>query len=476
MYRNTTCILLGLFALAGCTAVGPDYKTPEMELAPKWQAESTISAHSNSTLTGWWKRLQDPILTGLVAGAVANNIDVQSARSRVRQARFQRIVTGASQLPEATASAAAEKSYSTTNDGSPRENDIFSGGFDASWEIDLFGGIRRSVEASQADYEASVEELRDTLVSLVAEVALDYIDVRTYQTRLGITTEQIASQQETLGLLLSLSEAGRGDELAIAQARYNLESAKASIPTLELSLEKSINSLAILTGRPAGSLQSLLETVRTIPEIDAFPDAGVPADLIRRRPDIRKAERLYAAETARIGKAEAERYPSLSLRGSIGLQSSSLDDLFGSPMRIWSGGPTLNVPIFNGGTQRNQVKIQSEVQQQAYYSYQSAVLEATREVENGLVALTKEQEKLHHLVNGLKAAREAEELAKIEYMAGVTDFADVLDAQRSTLSFRDQLTQSSAQVVAELISLYKALGGGWETETDGAMMKKKNRS
>lgn len=454
-------------ALTACAAVGPDYSPPKIELAGQWTSQlNATSRQAADELADWWSTLEDPQLSAFIKEALANNMDMKKAESSVRQARYERVVAKSSLYPTADASGSANKKYTKAEDSSGKETETWSAGFDASWEIDLFGGTRRSIEASQADYEAAVEELRDVQVSMIAEVALAYIDVRTYQERLRVARENVTLQEETLELLQALNQAGSGDALAIAQAQYNLESSKSSVPDIQTGLEKAMNSLAILTGKAAGSLQQELEKEKTLPNVSVQLAVGVPADLIRRRPDIRKAERELAAQTARVGEAEAELYPKLSLSGSIGIESISADKLISDPTRLWSIGPTLSWPIFRAGSLRNQVKIQNEMMEQAYISYQTAILDATEEVENALVAYVNEQVKFKHLQKGVKAARLAKKLAEHQYTTGMTDFNDVLDAQRSLLTLEDSLSQSQGTVISDLIRLYKVLGGGWSSLSD----------
>lgn len=447
--------------LAGCRAVGPDYEPPAIEMAEQWANQTQALARQTEELARWWDTLDDPGLTALIEDALQNNLDLKKARSSVRQARLERIVTKSSLYPKVDADAGARKSYTKADDSGGNETDSFSAGFDASWEIDLFGGTRRSIEASQADYEASLEALRDVQVSLTAEVALTYIEIRTYQERLQVAQKNIAIQEETLDLLKALDEAGNGDALAIVQSSYNLESTKSSLPDIRTGLAESINSLAILTGKAAGTLQAQVEVQKPLPRVSMELAVGVPADLLRRRPDIREAERKLAAQTARIGEAQAELYPSLSLSGSIGIEAISADRLINAPTRSWSIGPSISWPIFRAGSLRNQVKIENEKMEQAFISYQAAILDATKEVENALVAYVNEQQKRMHLEEGVKAARLAKELSEHLYATGMTDFSDVLDAQRSLLNFEDDLSQSDGTVLSNLIQLYKALGGGW---------------
>lgn len=460
-------LALLLLSMTGCATIGPNYSTPGIELAGGWANQSQADTQSTADeLAIWWKTIDDPQLLALIENALQNNLDLKSAKSAVKQARLERIVTKSSLYPTANASGSEKKSGTKEDGSSSIESDAYSAGFDASWEIDLFGGTRRSVEASKADYEASVEELRDVQISMLAEVASSYIDVRTYQQRLRVAKENIALQGEIQDLLEALSEAGSGDELAIAQSRYNLENSRSSVPDSETGLEEAMNSLAILTGKPAGSLHEQLKEEKALPHVSTQLAVGIPADLLKRRPDIRKAERELAAQTARVGEAEAALYPKLSLAGSIGIEAISADKLISSPTQLWSLGPTLSWPLFRAGSLRNQVKIENEQMEQAYISYQAAVLAATKEVENALVAYVNEQQKLEHLREGAKSARLAKELAEQKYTTGMTDFNDVLDAQRALIDFEDSVSQSKGAVISDLIHLYKVLGGGWSPMGD----------
>ncbi|QTA85669.1 efflux transporter outer membrane subunit [Desulfonema magnum] len=454
-------ILIGLLVLAGCATVGPDYVPPELQLPKQWNSISGDAQKQNAKqLAKWWEALNDPMLTSLINRAAADNLDIKEARSRVRQARLQRLKTKSSLFPMLDASGAARKSY---NSNSRDESELYTAGFDAGWELDLFGGIRRAVEASQADLEAENESLHDVMVTLLAEVAVNYIDLRTYQARLTVAKSNVASQQETWELLNALSQAGRGDELALTQARYNLESSRSRIPDLNTGLEAAINRLSVLIGQAPGSLRAELADVRPIPSVSIELAVGVPADVIRQRPDIRQAERELAAQTARIGEAEADLYPKFTLSGSIGLEALSLDKLFSSTDQNWAFGPSFSWPIFNADNIRNNVKVQAELQNQAFIRYEAAVLSALEDIENALVTYANEQQKLKNLQIAADAARSAAELAEQQYTTGMVGFSDVLDAQRSLLSFENDLVETRGSVLSDLIRLYKALGGGWQS-------------
>ena len=469
VFSRSVSVVLGLLIVTGCAAVGPNYSPPKLEVPEQWHGVSGSGQKLDvKMLAQWWKALDDPVLTGLIDQAVAENLDIKEAESRVREARFRRLKSRAALFPTLDTTASARKSGTREDGGSATESELYAAGFDAGWELDLFGGVRRSVEASQADLEAGVEDLHDVMVTLLSEVAVNYIDLRTYQARLAVAEKNVSSQKETWELLRVLSEAGMGDELAVAQARYNLESSQATIPGLEAGLEAAANRLAVLVGRPAGSLQGELADVRPVPTVSIKLAVGVPADVIRQRPDIRQAERELAAQTSRIGEAEADLYPQFTLNGSIGLEALSFGDLFSSSNRIWSIGPSLRWPVFDAGAVRSNIKIQTELQQQALIRYKAVVLSALEEVENALTAYAKEQQKLGMLQTAADSAQSAVKLAGQRYATGMIGFSDVLDAQRSLLSFEDQLAQSRGVVLSDLVQLYKALGGGWQCLTGAA--------
>jgi len=466
-YRHWVTVFLVLLAVAGCAAVGPDYVRPDIKAPAQWD---TVAADSDGiakadpdALAAWWHTLDDPVLNRLIDAAAASNLDVKSALSRVREARARKAKSAASQLPGVDATASAQKRLSSSATGSSETSELYSAGVDAGWEIDLFGGIRRSVEAAQADIEAGVEDLNDVMVTLLAEVALNYIDIRTYQARLAVTSKNIDAQQQTWEILETLFQAGMGDALAVDQARYNLESSRAKIPDLNVGLAEAINRLVVLTGQPSETLRRMVAEVRSVPMATLKLAVGVPADLLRRRPDIRRAERELAAQTARVGEAEAARYPTFNLNGSIGLDALSIGNLFASGSRSGSFGPAFNWPLFDGGALRANVQVQGELQQQARLSYEASVLNAVEEVENALMAFVQEQQKYDALTAATTSARSASDVAAYQYTTGLTGFSDVLEAQRSLLSFEDQLAQSRGTLLSNLVRLYKALGGGWQT-------------
>ena len=468
-----TVLLAAITALflAGCAAVGPDYARVEPDAPQEWHTQLrgglTAGLLKPETLAHWWRALNDAELSSLEERAVKGNLDLKKALSRIREARALRGISKANLFPTLDASAYSTNYRSSKSGWSRKENKLYSAGFDAGWELDVFGGVRRSVEAAQANLEATQEDLYDVLVSLLAEVALNYVEVRTFQTALTVTESNIKSQEETYELNRSRYQAGIINELAVQQSLYNLERTRSLIPILQTGLEAAKNRLAVLLGERPGAVHGELAERKPIPVPPVTVVVGVPAEAMRHRPDIRRAERNLAAQTARIGVATADLYPKFRLMGTVGLESISTGNFFTSDSRTWSISPGVSWNIFHGGAIRQNIKVQSARQEQALIEYESAVLKAQEEVENVLVSYAKEQRRRASLAAATSAAQTAVQLAQDQYKVGLVDFSNVLDAQRSLLSFQDQLAQSNGAVTSNLIRLYKALGGGWKcTEPD----------
>ena len=471
--------VLVILILAGCAAVGPDYVPPDTPVSVTWHTglKGGLSAGEADpkTLSAWWTTLGDPELSSLIDRAVSGNLDLKKARARVREARARRGIVKADLFPTLDATGSANWTYastrSTTDTGSSSSNKtststtsgsqgLYVVSFDAGWELDIFGGVRRSVEAATGDFQASEEDLRNVLVSLLAEVASNYVQVRTYQALLAVAEANLEAQAETYQLTQWRYEAGLSDELAVQQARYNLENTRSLIPALRTGLEEAMNRIAVLLGEPPGKVHAELEKREPIPVTPLKVAVGVPADLLRRRPDVRQAERQLAAQTARIGVATADLYPKFTLNGSIGLEALSASNPLSKSLTL-SGGPQITWALFKGGAIRQNIEVQSALQEQYLIAYEATVLGALEEVENALVAYAEVQQRRQSLSEATQAAQKAVELAQHKYQAGLTDFNNVLDAERSLLSFQDQLAQSEGTVTSNLIRLYKALGGGW---------------
>ena len=453
--------VIWLLVLTGC-AVGPDYLKPDIDMPDAYfnrpAAAKDPASDNYRALANWWTLLDDPVLVRLIDSAVISNFDIQKAASRLKAARYRRLISGAELVPSLSSSGSADRRYS----GETKESrNSFQVGLDASWELDIFGGIRRNVEASQAQYEAARDDLRSVLVSLAAEVALNYVQLRTFQKRVVWAENNLKLQQETLDLTHLKFKTGLGDGLDVDRATYNLASTRAQIPSLRAGMEEIRNRLAVLLGEWPGELDEILDAPAPIPASKLEIGIGIPADLLRRRPDIRRAERLLAAQTAEIGAAEADLYPGFNLQGSIGYESMVLNGLI-SPANfaagIFSG---ITWPLFQGGAIRNNIKVQDELQQQALLDYETAVYQAVEEVETALFSLAREYERIQHLEVAAGSAADAAEAALQQYEAGLSDFENVLETQRSLSNFQDQLAQSRGTAVLDLVTLYKALGGGW---------------
>ena len=462
-------MVLAVLILAGCATVGPDYVPPDRTVSKDWHTplnDGLIAEEIDpQALATWWNTLNDQELSSLIARAVKGNLDIKEARARIREARARRGIAKADLFPTLDATGSATVSRSSEDTGAGETRDFYAAGFDAGWELDLFGGAQRSMEAAEANLGATQENLHDVLVSLTAEVALNYIEVRIYQKRLAVTVANLEIQQENYCLIQSRYQAGLDDELAVQQARSNLESTRSQMPTLRIGLEGAMNRIAVLLGEQPGGLHEELEEYLPITLVPIDVVVGVPADILRRRPDVRKAERELAAQTARIGVATAELYPKFTLSGSIGLEALSLGNLIAAGSRTFSIGPRITWPIFNAGSIRANIEVQSAIQQQTMIQYESMVLSALEEVENALVAYVEEQIRRTSLQEAVDAAKQALELARYKYQTGLIDFITVLDAQRSLLAYEDQLVQSTGSITSNLVRLYKALGGGWTSLT-----------
>jgi len=468
--KGAVGILLPLIAvgliLTGCVAVGPDYAPVEPDAPPLWSAEMagglSATQPDTDTLARWWTIFSDPELSSLQKRAVNGNLELRTAMSRVREARALRGISQAQLFPVVGAAAAASKRRSSESGGTGMETEFYTAGFDSGWELDIFGGLRRSIEASQADLEASQLNLRSVLISLMAEVALNYVDVRLYQAQLALTRANIKTQEETYELNLSRNQAGIIDELAVQESLRILETSRSQIPAIETNLSAAKNRLAVLLGRQPGELAQELAEQKSIPALPATVAIGIPAETLRRRPDIRRAERILAAQTARIGVATADLYPKFRLAGTIGFESIDSGELFDWGSRVWSIGPRASWTIFNAGAIRQNIEVQTARQEQALIEYQATVLKAQEEVENALVAYAKQQRRRDSLAMAAAAAQRAELLARDKYQAGLVNFNNVLDAQRSLLVLQSELNQSTGAATANLVRLYKSLGGGWE--------------
>jgi NodT family efflux transporter outer membrane factor (OMF) lipoprotein len=449
--------------VGGCAMVGPDYRAPDPQVLgvpPTWRSSAATNLPA-ADLATWWRSLGDATLTALIEQALTNNRDVATAMSRLQEARARRDLANANRFPTVGASASASRSRASERASGGDTRDLFDTGFDAHWEPDLFGGQKRAVEAAEADLAASDDDLNAARVSLAAEVARNYVDVRSLQARTAIARASLDAQAQTLQLTDWRSQAGLTSSLDVEQARAAVEQTRAQIPTLETSLANARHRIAILAGLAPGAFDATLATIEPLPPVPEHVAIGIPADTLRQRPDLRAAERRIAAETARIGVQAATAYPNLALTGTIGLESLTLGGLASGGALATQLAAQLAATIFDAGRVQRQVEIQTAVQARALHAYEGAVLSALEDVENALVALDNAERRRVALTAAVGAARNAALYAEQRYASGITDFQTVLDTQRTVLAAEDSLASTEADRVSALIQLYKALGGGW---------------
>jgi outer membrane protein, multidrug efflux system len=450
--------------LSACTAVGPNYQTPQQEMPPQWNAaDANILPAAGLTGGVWWAIFDDPLLDSLVVQATAANYNLQRAQARIRQARAQRIVAAANgSLGAATSTSTARRSDNTSSSGGTQ--DLFQVGFDARWELDIFGGVQRAGESAEASLAATHEEMRDVLVSLQAEVASNYLDLRGSQKRLATTRSNIATQEKTVALVQGRLQMGLGNELDLMNAKTQLSLTKAALPALKRSIKQAMHQLALLLGQAPANLIDRLSGEGTGFTIPQQIPINLPSDLLRQRPDIRVAERRLAAATADIGIATADLFPKFSLAGLLGLQSKSLSDLVSSGSRYWSIGPTISLSLFDQGKVRAAIEVRNALRDQALAEYQGTVLTALGEVETALVTFSQEQTTLRILEEAVISGDKAVTIANGLYQSGLSDFLNVLQSERALYQSQDQMAQSEQRLALSLVAIFKALGGGWQNE------------
>ncbi|MCL4217274.1 MAG: efflux transporter outer membrane subunit [Candidatus Hydrogenedentes bacterium] len=506
-----------MLVLGGCVS-GPDYVRPDTPVPDDWDTPLEDGATAEPvSVVQWWHTLNDPVLVEIIARAQAGNLDLKLAEARVREARAARGIVAADLLPQvglagsyrveqspeqkfggtglpvslgasagpagvstnityrgrnvtvsgSNSAAGPGASISLSPDGGDttpdRIQDYFSAGFDAAWELDIFGGIARAVEAADASIEAENERLRNVYISLAAEVALNYIDYRTAQARLDIAQRNIESQAESARLTRVRYDAGLSSEFDAVRAEAQLATFKSQVPLFQTQRETALHRLGVLSGETPGALGDLLAEPAPLPTAPEEVPVGLPSALLQRRPDIRAAERDLAAATARIGAAIAEQFPKFALTGGLGTRTLGLTSgLLDSANQVWSLGPGIRLPIFQGGRIRANIDIQNARQEQALNNYEQTILLALEDVENGLVSFIREQDRRAFLSEALEANQRSVRLANERYNQGLEDFLSVLTVQAQVYDSEDRLLQSDAMILLDLISLYKALGGGWE--------------
>jgi NodT family efflux transporter outer membrane factor (OMF) lipoprotein len=458
-------VLTVILVMAGCT-VGPNYAPPKNKVPPAWSGLTGPSSNALSVVTAdaarleqWWRKFQDPKLTELVGEALRANLDIQVAEASLRQARASRGVVAGGLWPSLSSSAWYERQGTASI-----PNNSYSAGLDAAWELDIFGGVRRNLESADASIQAAQENLRDVQVTLASEVALNYLQLRGSQEQIAIAEENIKAQQHTAGLTRQRRVAGFASGLDVVNADAQVATTTSSIPVLQTTLQQAIYSLSVLLGRAPADLLNDLEKPGPVPVTPPEIPAGLPSDLLRRRPDVRAAEARLHAATAQIGVATSDLFPKFSLTGSVNYQSSMLKKLFDNQSYAWALEPQATWSIFQGGSLVSNVRLKEALRDEAGVTYQKTVLTALQEVENALIAFTREWDHRKALSDAEADNRKALDLSTELYTQGTTDFLSVLTAERSLYGSQTALAQSKLALSTDLVAIYKALGGGWEDD------------
>jgi NodT family efflux transporter outer membrane factor (OMF) lipoprotein len=482
LQKDPTSALLRLIAsiliLSGCTMVGPDYVKPTAPEPEKWLESGSPKIKSQQGKFGdWWTVFNDPALDKLIQAANQQNLTLQIAGLRIYEARAQLGIAFGFQFPQ-TQQGLGSASLNQVSKNAPnavsadRYYSNFDIGLDAAWELDVWGKFRRAVQTAVANLEASIANYDDILVSLTAEVARTYIFMRTTEERLGVARQNIEIQQRSLDIAEVRFKAGAVTELDVSQAKALLRSTQAAIPGFETDIRQAKNALATLLGKLPGEIDAMLGGPGLIPKVPAEVAVGIPAELLRRRPDIRFAERQLAAQSAQIGFAKADLYPHFSLFGSLGFQTSDhtdfrsnnaqFSDLFKTDSITYSTGGGFNWDLFNYGRITNQVRVEDARFQELAVNYEDTVIRAAQEVEDAMVGFLNSQDAVYYLADAVKASKRSVDLSLIQYREGLVDYQRVLDTQRDLTTQEDNLVATAGSVGTNLVSLYRALGGGWE--------------
>jgi NodT family efflux transporter outer membrane factor (OMF) lipoprotein len=462
-------LLAGL--LAGCT-VGPDYHRPKTAAPAQWVSpqeggETNLPAAD----AAWWKSFHDAELDGLIVRAAQSNLNLRAAVARVREARAAARVVSAALSPTLDAAGSYTRDRYSANGfppfppGVPVEANVYQAGFDAAWELDVFGGARRAAEAARAEVAAAEFGRRNLWITICAEVARDYVAARAFQRRLAVADANLQAQEQILALTRDRFGKGLTGELDVQEADGLLAATRAQTPVFETGFRDAVYQLALLLGQPPGALLDELTNAAPIPAAPPAVPVGLPSDLLQRRPDVQQAERQLAAATARVGAAASELYPKFSLTGDAGLQSISAGDWFAPGSRFWTAGPTVQWRIFDAGRIRAGVGVQNARVDQALAAYEQSMLAAFTDVETALTAYAKEQTRRQSLAHAAQANERVVAMALDLYRHGLTDFLRVLESQRSLYQSQDALIESERAISSDLIALYKALGGGWENQS-----------
>ncbi len=481
-------ILLVLSLLAGCATVGPDFQPPAANIQQQWKEKDPAAMSEQAeNLAQWWQVFDDPTLDQLVGMAHQGNLTLQAAGLRILEARARLAVVTGKLYPQqqrisGSVNAIGLSKNSANVDFISRDFQVYQLGFDAAWELDFWGRYRRGIESAGASLMATIANYDDLLVSLQAEIARTYVLLRTYQKRLEVAHKNVEIMKRSLRIAEARFKSGAVSELDVQQAKALLAETTSMIPQLEIGIRQAQNSISILLGLPPGQLNKALLKPAPIPQAPEKIAVGIPADLIRRRPDIRMAELTAAAQCAKIGVAKADLFPAFSITGTISLAtlhdgSNGRDagDLFDGDSLSYQAGFGFRWPILNYGRIKNKIRVQDARFQQALVNYQNAVLKAAREAEDAMVAFSRSIRQLHFLNESVIAYERALAIATIQYREGLVDYQRVLDVQRFLTSQQDALAEARGKVVINLIALYKALGGGWRTRDSLEVINQQNR-
>ena len=468
--RNVVPIMIA--ALLSACAVGPDYTKPDAAPGAQFANAVLPEFKRDGIEVAWWKQFDDPVLSDLIDRAVSNNRDLKAAEANLRVARALYLEAGLDLLPTITSHAnytTQKRSFDAMNRRTfaPRELELFNVGFDAFWEVDFFGRIRRGVEARDAEVDAAEADLRDLLVSVISEVALNYFELRGLQNQLDVAQKNADNQAATLELTQARLEAGRGTELDTSRAKAQLDSTLATIPPIQTRIRENIHRLGVLIGQLPDTLSARLSEPAPMPKIPETIHIGAPADLMRRRPDIRVAERNLAAATARIGVATADLFPRVTFNGTIALESRTLSGLGASGTEAFSAGPRISWAFLDLGRVRARIRAADASADATLANYEQTVLTALEETENALVSYNRQRARRGLLASAATSSERAHQLAHLRFEDGITDFLTVLDAERRLLLDQELLAQSQTATATSLIAVYKALGGGWEVYESG---------
>jgi len=470
--RGGIAPLLGALLVLGGCEVGPDYKRPEVALAATWSASGDPNVTTQVLADSlWWRAFNDGVLNQLVELAYRQNLPLQVAGLKIVQARAQLAVATGLQFPQTQALFASATAIGLSENVPvpptfPRNFVNYAAGFDAAWEPDFWGKYRRGVQAGAAGMLASIADYYAALVSLTAEVARTYVTIRTYEVLVDLARDNARIQEDALKIAESRFRRGETSELDPTQATTLLESTRANIPVLQGQLQQARNALSTLLSQAPGTVEPMLVGPKDIPRAFTKVAVGVPAEMLRRRPDIRSAELNAAAQCARIGIAKADLYPSFSLVGTIGLQTATTGagtpNFFSTNSIFYSAGPQITLPFFNYGRLTNAVRVQDALFEQLLVTYRDTVIRAAREVEDALAGYVEVQRAAAFQQNAVTSAKRSVDLSLSAYREGATDYERVLDAERSLLQQQNSLAQANSSIATYLIAIYKALGGGWE--------------